>query len=377
MKLKLIIPLLALSCLAASGQELFGYASIMPSTIIVEPGSLNYTQALLHNRLNFHWEILKGWSIDAGLRNRIIVGSPEMISPAEIASDKGLVDLSWNIADGRKHVVNSAFDRLALAFEQDKWKISLGRQRVNWGQTFVWNPNDIFNTYSFFDFDYPERPGCDALRTTYFHSATASTELVVAASPQRGRSTVAMLHRWNRKGVDYQVIAGQMSHSDLVAGGAVTGEFGGVNLRAEASGFYPLEGDERNLVVALSLGADYVFPSSLMIQAEFLYNNVGSSTSGNGLFDLYAAPLSAKRLSISETNVFAQASYPLTPRLNASLSGMMFVDVEALYGGLSADYSLAQNLDISLIAQYFHASNGSPLGDMRMLLAFARLKYSF
>ncbi|MDR2497228.1 MAG: hypothetical protein LBD21_08905 [Tannerellaceae bacterium] len=376
MKLKLIIPLLALCCSAASGQELSGYASLMPSTILVEPGSLNYNQALLHNRLNFHWEIAESWRFDAGLRNRFIIGSEEMLSPSEIAGDNGLADLSWNIADGRNHVLNSAFDRLAVAFEKDKWKISLGRQRVNWGQTFVWNPNDIFNTYSFFDFDYPERPGCDALRTTYFHSETSSTELAVAASPLRGRSTVAMLHRWNRSGVDYQVIAGQMSHSDIVAGGAVTGEFRGINLRAEASGFYPLEGDER-LVVALSFGADYVFPSALMLQAEVLYNNAGSGASGNGLFDLYSAPLSAKRLSISETNLFAQASYPITPRLNASLSGMMFVDVEALYGGLSADYSLASNLDLSVIAQYFHAAGGSALGDMRMLLAFARLKYSF
>ena len=376
MKIKaLIVTLLALCC-HAGGQELSGYASIMPSTIIVEPGGLNYNQALLHNRLNFHWEISKNWRLAAGLRNRLIVGSEEMISPGEIATDNGLADLSWNIADGKNYVVNSAFDRLAIAFEKDKWKISLGRQRVNWGQTFVWNPNDIFNTYSFFDFDYPERPGCDALRTTYFHNETASTEFVAAASPQQGRSTVAILHRWNRNNVDYQVIAGQMAHNDLVAGGAVTGEFRGINLRAEASYFHPLEKDA-DPVVAIAAGADYVFPSSLMLQAEVLYNNAGGSASGNGLLDLYAAPLSAKRLSISETNVFAQASYPVTPRLNASVSGMMFVDVEAIYGGLSADYSLAQNLDLSIIAQYFHAGGGSPLGDMRMLLAFARLKYAF
>ena len=34
-----------------------------------------------------------------------------------------------------------------------------GRQRINWGQTFVWNVNDVFNAYSYFDFDYKERPG--------------------------------------------------------------------------------------------------------------------------------------------------------------------------------------------------------------------------
>ena len=376
MKIKtlIIIPLLALAS-QGRGQDVSGYASVMPSTIIAEPGGQNFGQVLLHNRLNFHWGISQNIYLDAGLRNRFITGSEAMISPAEIAADNGLVDLSRNLTEGKQHVVNTAFDRLAIAFEKDKWKLSLGRQRVNWGQTFVWNPNDIFNTYSFFDFDYPERPGCDALRTTCFHNETSSTELVAAAAPE-GRSTAAILHRWNRRNVDYQIIAGQMQHNDIVVGGAVTGELRGVNLRAEASYFHPLDKDS-DPVVALAAGADYVFPGSLMIQAEVLYNNVGGSSSGNGLFDLYSAPLSAKRLSISDTNIFAQASYPITPRLNASLSGMMFVDVEATYAGLSADYSLAQNLDLSIIAQYFRSSAGSPLGDMRMLLGFGRLKYAF
>ena len=38
----------------------------------------------------------------------------------------------------------------------------------------VWNPNDLFNAFSFVDFDYEERPGSDALRiqkyTGYFHA---------------------------------------------------------------------------------------------------------------------------------------------------------------------------------------------------------------
>jgi hypothetical protein len=83
-----------------------------------------------------------------------------------LESDKGWMDLSWYLATGKRVALNSTFDRLLVTFEKESWNVLLGQQRINWGQTLVWNPNDIFNTYSFFDFDYVERPVCDA-----FHSS--------------------------------------------------------------------------------------------------------------------------------------------------------------------------------------------------------------
>jgi hypothetical protein len=311
------------------------------------------------------------------MRNRFMMGSESMLNPESVGSDTGWADLSWNWAKGKKALGNTAFDRLYVTFEKDKWKLQLGRQRINWGQTFVWNPNDIFNTYSFFDFDYPERPGGDAFRATYYHSETASSEL--AASVNRdGKITAALLHHWNWKSFDYQVIAGRQAETDLVVGGAWTGDFNGLNFRGEFSYFHPLESlSDTSGIVALSVGADYLFSNSLMLQAEVLYNNVGSVFGENGLMSLYSAPLSAKYLSICDWNVFAQASYPVTPRLNASLSGMYFVGIKSFYAGLSLDYSIIENLDFSFIAQFFSTIGQSNLGDMQFMLGFARVKYSF
>jgi hypothetical protein len=339
---------------AQTKPEIAGYVSAMPSAIWMSNPQDVQWQAPLHNRLNAGWQFAKNWRIDAGMRNRFII-------------DKDMTDPA-----------SAAFDRLYLTFEHEKWKLQLGRQRINWGQTFVWNPNDIFNTYSFFDFDYPERPGCDAFRATYFHSETASSEL--AASINRdGKITAALLHHWNYRNFDYQLIVGEQAESDIIAGGAWTGDFNGLNFRGEFSVFIPtgdsrLRGNEA-ATVAASAGADYLFSNSLMLQAEALYNNVNFS--GAGLMGLYDAPLSAKTLSICDWNLFAQASYPLTPRLNTSLSGMYFIDINAYYAGFNIDYSLAENLDLSLIAQYFAATGGSPVGNMNALLGFTRIKYSF
>jgi hypothetical protein len=373
-KITAIVTCLLFFCQALSAQELSGYVNGMPSVIVQQPGNETWWQALVHNRLNFGWQMTDHLRIDAGMRNRYIAGSQAMVNPASISNDPGWADLSWNWTEHKGGVGNTAFDRLHLTFEKGKWKLQAGRQRVNWGQTFVWNANDLFNTYSFFDFDYPERPGCDAFRGTYYHNATASSELAVSVNHD-GKITAALMNRWNKKGIDYQIIAGQQAETDLVIGGAVTGDFNGLNLRSEMSYFHPIKNlTDTSGIVAIAVGADYIFSNSLMLQTEILYNNVGK---GGGLMDIYTAPLSAKRMSICDWNIFANATYPITPRLNGSLSSMYFVNIQSCYAGISLDYSLITNLDFSFIAQYFSTFGNSPAGNLNILLGFARLKYSF
>lgn len=372
--------LLLICCSQVIAQELSGYISGMPSLIIIQSDDNTWWQALAHNRLNFNWQITNYLRVDAGMRNRFLTGSKEMIDPRSIGFDPGWVNLSWNWLNvGATTQGNTSFDRLYITYEINKLKIQAGRQRINWGQTFVWHPNDIFNTYSFFDFDYPERPGCDAYRGTYFHNETSSSELAVSAN-RNNKVTAAFLHRWNRNSVDYQLIAGEQTGTDIVVGGSLTGDVKGLNLRGELSYFHPLKNlSDTSGTVAVSFGADYIFSNSLMLQTEVLYNNVSkaSSNNGSGLMGLYSAPLSAKNLSICNWNIFTNASVPLSPRLNGSLSGMYFVDIRSFYAGISLDYSIMENLDFSFITQYFAMLNYSEIGDMQILMTFARLKYSF
>jgi hypothetical protein len=349
----------------------------MPAVIVMQPASDTWWQAQAHNRLNFGWQFSSDWRVDAGMRNRFLSGSEAMLNPESTGADAGWADMSWNWASGKGIVGNTAFDRLNITFERNKWKLQLGRQRINWGQTLVWNPNDIFNTYSFFDFDYPERPGCDAFRATCFHNETASSELAVSVN-RVGKITSALLHHWNWKNFDYQVMAGEQNESDVLVGGAWTGDFKGLNFRGEFSYFHPFKNfADTSGIVAVTVGTDYMFSNSLMLQAEVLYNSVGNSFSEGGLMSLYSAPLSAKYLSICDWNLFAQVSYPVTPRLNASLSGMYFVDIKSCYAGVSVDYSVVENLDFSFIAQLFSTTGNSSLGDMQFVLGFARLKWAF
>ena len=379
----LFVNLVLILCLPVKAQELSGYVSGMPSLIVQQPGDNTWWQMPVHNRLNFNWQLTENLRIDAGMRNRFITGSDMMIDPVSIGFDPGWMDLSWNWANntGSRNVLpllgNTSLDRLYITFEKDKWKMQAGRQRINWGQTFVWNPNDLFNTYSFFDFDYPERPGCDAFRGTYYHNETSSSELAVSAN-HYNKVTAALLHRWNRNNVDYQLIAGEQAETDLVIGGALTSDIIGLNFRSELAYFHPIKKlADTSGVISASIGADYIFPNAMRLQAEVLYNNVSNASSGNGLMGLYAAPLSAKVLSICNWNIFVNVSYPVTPRLNCAISGMYLVDIQAFYAGMSLDYSIMENLDFSFITQYFSAHGNATFDHMQVLMTFARLKYSF
>jgi hypothetical protein len=368
-----------LVALPAHAQEFSGYVSDMPSLISLSPGNATWWQNQVHSRFNLGWQPSKHWRADAGIRSRLLAGSRAMVAAGSAEADNGWIDLSWNWARGSRLSGNTVLDRLNVTFEKGKWKLQLGRQRINWGQTFVWNPNDLFNTYSFFDFDYPERPGSDALRATYFRSETASLEAAASVS-RDGRVTAAAQYRWNRHNVDYQLIVGEQAETDLVVGGAWTGDFNGLNFRGEFSCYHPLvRTAETGSVVALSVGLDYIFSNSLMLQAEALYNNAGGAVAGDGLTGLYSAPLSSKRLSVCDWSLFAQAAYPVTSRLNVSLSGIYFADIKSFYAGLTADCSLAENLDLSVIGQFFSSPSASPSAadGLRTGLSFVRLKYSF
>ncbi|MFA5045261.1 MAG: hypothetical protein WC542_04975 [Paludibacter sp.] len=48
-----------------------------------------------------------------------------------------------------------------------------------------------------------------------------------------------------------------------------------------------------------------------------------------------------------------QGSYPISPLLNLSLTGMYFPDIDGYFVGPSLNYSLTENLVFSILAQSF------------------------
>ena len=144
--------------------SLSGYVKYMAQGGFPQSGSSAWDH-LIHQRFNFEYRWADAFSFNAGMRNRLLWGDSLEIPFYDefIEADPGYFDLSWNWLNEDNVLGNTTFDRLHLDWQANSWQVRAGRQRINWGMATLWNPNDLFNVYSIFDFDYEERPGTDAV----------------------------------------------------------------------------------------------------------------------------------------------------------------------------------------------------------------------
>jgi hypothetical protein len=334
---------------------------------------------LIHNRLNFKWNNKSdNFKAVLELLNRLIIGESVSTIPEYakmIDTDNGYVKLSDNPAKGNSYVLNSKIDRAYIDYTKDKFQLRIGRQRINWGQCFTWNPNDLFNAYSFFDFDYVEKPGSDAIRLQYYTINTSTFEFAVKAD-NNNKVTSAFLYRFNKWNYDIQFLGGILNEQDYVIGTGWSGNIKGASFRGEISYFQPRRNfSDTTGIMVVSLGTDYTFKNSFMIQFEALYNQSRSSGVTN-FVDFYNESLSAKNLSFTKVTFMLQGSYPITPLFNVSLAGMYFPKLYGIFLGPSLTYSITNNIDFSFIIQSFAGQLVKGQTE-HFDFGFLRLKWSF
>lgn len=352
--------------------SLNGYVTTMQSVIFDSLSGQFLNDNLLHNRLNFKANINDHLTFAAEFRNRLFTGDMVRIRQdfAEMTgADQGFADMSWNIMDERSFLLNTTLDRLWLDLNYGKFQTTIGRQRINWGQAIVWNPNDIFNAYSFFDFDYVERPGSDAVRIQYFPSSSSVAEIAVKADSD-DEITAAGLFRFNKWGYDIQFLAGVDNSNDYVIGAGWSGVAGTFSFRGEGTWFKPMESPD-DPTILLTAVFDKVFENNSMAVLQVMYSN--NPVLMNDLDFLYSGNITTKNLAFSELTLFGQFTWAVNPLLNIGISAMWFPDMDGYYAGPSLEYSLAENLGFSLIWQHF----GTGMPDNRINLGFLRLKLSF
>lgn len=371
--------LLADFCSAQEKQRfitLNGYVSTMQSVMFDSLSGKFMHENLIHNRLNFKGYVNQNITFAVEFRNRLFTG--DLVEATHsysefIGTDYGMADLSWNILDEQSYFLNTTIDRLWVDLNYGKFQARIGRQRINWGQTLVWNPNDIFNVYSYFDIDYIERPGSDAVRLQYYPGYSSAIEIAVK-SDYLNHVTGAALYRFNKLGYDIQFLAGYFNSEDLVAGAGWSGQLGSVSFRGEASWFQNARNfSDSTGTGILTFGFDKSFKNSSMVQAQVMFCNNPADLVSFGA--LYSGNISTKELAFSRFSAFASFSYPFSPIFNASLSAMWFPDMKGYYAGPSFDISFAENAGLSLIWQHFESTISGE--KTRLNIGFLRVKFSF
>jgi len=353
-----------------------GYVTCLQRSMFDSLSGPFVNENLVHNRLNFSGFITGKLTLGVEIRNRLFSGGMVKRIPgyADLAGeDKGWVDLSWNFINKNSYFLNTTIDRLKIDLNLDDFQLTVGRQRINWGQTFVWNPNDIFNAYSFFDFDYAEKPGSDAVRLQFYPTFSSVAEVAVKADHDRD-VTAAGLYRFSKWGYDIQFLAGYFDSSDFVAGMGWSGAIGSASFRGEGTWFRPVNSVcQADQVVLITSGFDKIFESNSMLQVELMYCSKPPDLSNFNSF--YYGNLSAKDLAFSEFTVFGQFTWAVNPLLNITSSAIWFPDLNGYFLGPSIDFSFTDKIDFSAFFQHFNAEMGSKRE--RINMGFLRLKYSF
>jgi len=381
-----VVWLLGALCLvtAANAQEaenwqFGGYLTGMQSQLFEEADGQWYSDNLIHHRLNAFWYPSDGLEISLQARNRLMYGTLKQILPnysEQATQDQGWLDLSHDIANEYSYVLNTTLDRAYLNYTTGSFEVTAGRQRINWGQNFVWNPNDVFNAYSFFEVDYPERPGSDALRLQYYTGFASSLELA-AKLDHRERVTASAMWRFNKWSYDFQLLGGIFRQDEAFFGAGWSGVIKNAGFRGEISYFHPRHHwQEKSGTLVAAMGTDYMFANSLYVQAEAIYNELPENQMLNDFMGSFTQEYSAKHLLFTEYAFFLQASYPINPLWNATMGTMFFPSIEGYFLGPSIDYSASNNLDLSLIYQRFSGQFAGNFTHTQNLVYF-RVKWNY
>ena len=369
-----------------------GYIKDLPSLSFDTDFKKLQINNLIHNRINTKWYPTKTITGALEIRNRFYYDHKLSDFPGYdqfIEADDGIVKLSKNIFFDGNVLLNTSIDRLWVDWSKGDWQIRAGRQRINWGTNLVFNPNDLFNTYSFIDFDYEERPGSDAIRVQYYTGFTSQVELV-AKMDNNQNTVIAGYYKFNKWNYDFQFLGGKY-YNNAVFGFGWAGDIKGAGFRGELT----TVGAPRVLLIYPSvtfwagqtnfaISGDYTFKNSIYLSSEILYNSNGirpfkklNISDLSQITNIFTSQIGVTNLSPAKYTFYLGSAYSITPLIRLSLGGLyMPINNGVFFGMPSVSISIKENWDLMLLSQIFKFE-GSGLIPGFGHLFFTRVKWSF
>lgn len=310
---------------------------------------------LLHNRINLKWRLHERLTGNAEFRNRLfwgeeVKGTPGFASFLKNENEKVNMQKVW--INNASMVLHTNTERLNVEYRDTNFNIRIGRQRINWGITTTWNPNDIFNTYNFLDFDYEERPGSDGMKLQYIINDFFNVELGYAHTGKESGNVSAIKYNLNRFGYDMQLITG-LFKENLTIGAGWAGSIKDAGFKGEFQYFFRNKDSSDHF--NLSLETDYMFKKGWYVNTSMLYNNHGLSKPVNN-WQSISLKLSPENPMPTRWNFIVTSSKEFTPILSGNVSAVYAPGTKLLILLPSLQYNIAANLDLSLVWQSFFTS---------------------
>ena len=342
--------------LHAQSWEFSGFVSEMPS-YSWQKNNHAYFDNLIHNRLNIQHQLNKNLLLNIEFRNRWYWGESIRNDATQkyiIDSDPGAIDLSFNIGTSNSYVINSKIDRLSLIYNKGCFNLKVGRQRVDWGLSKIWNANDIFNTYSFYDFDYEAKPGMDGVSMGFSLSDNKQIETVLKVNSNQKLSFASMF-KTNINNFTLHLMAGEINQEDYVLGLGWKYRNNKTEVYSETSYFKSQDNKLKDNCI-ITAGLSYYF-NKITLSAEYLYSDYIEEERGD-VNALMNRGVSLKNLSIADHtyNFSLQYSFSKIVKSSIDLIGFGYPVFDGIYLGSTTHIDLNNDLTLSGIVQGFHQS---------------------
>ncbi len=278
------------------------------------------------------------------------------MSPEPLARRYRVLDWSPGFTDDPDVTEALDLDRALVKISLPWADVTVGRQPVTFGKAYFWNPMDFAAPFGSTDFDRDFKPGVDGVRVDLPLGAFSGVNLLLAAGRPLEATTegpryttsgawgwsmdesaavarvYTSLAQWDPElSWDLSAMVGKVYRADLVGAG-LSGEVGGVEIRAEATYLFDCQQDPLPLVPLAPgldgtdlrtdhltgvLGLGYRFPSSLTLEGEYLYQGMASDHHDLGdLVRLQTRDL----LQLTRHVAGVMASYELLPILTAQVA---------------------------------------------------------
>jgi hypothetical protein len=260
-----------------------------------------------------------------------------------------------------------------MEYATEKWSVRAGRQRINWGISTMWNPNDVFNTYNFLDFDYEERPACDAAKVQYQLGNMSTMEVAVSKTAGPDEKMIGsgryFTNRWT---YDFQFLAGWYL-DQLTAGIGWSGSIGEAGFKGESQYFFERDTILNQLNIVLE--SDYIFGNGWYVNLSGLYNSRGIDEPIT-LADVAFFQLSPRQPMPTKWNALTAISKQITPLFIATASFIYSPGTNLLIVLPSVQYNLSTNLDFDFVWQSFFTEQPEGFTGLSHRI-FLRFKWSF
>ena len=330
---------------------------------------------LIHNRFNIKWKPSEKITMAAEFRNRLFWGEEVKQTPgfsSQLKNENEKVNLQVIWIDNGSVVLHTNTERLFFDYRDEKINFRVGRQRINWGLSTTWNPNDIFNSYNFLDFDYEERPGVDGGKIQYIFNNSSNTEFAWAYNGDQNKSVAGIKYSFNKLNYDVQLITGWYNEH-LTLGSGWAGYIKNAGFKGELQYFVRDKDSADHL--NLSLETDYMFKRGWYTSLGFLFNSRGLYQPVND-WDNINLKISPENLMPTKWNFIVTTAKEFTPLLSGNLSVLYAPGTNLLILYPSIQYNIATNFDVSLVWQSFFSDIGNQFEAINHQ-CFLRFKWSF